>query len=242
MKTVDDAPYLDMFDEEFMADPVPVMARLQSESWLARTPIGAIAIGREQVQALLSDRRLRSSVPDIIRMQGVNEGPLFDQLSRSILALEGEEHTRLRKLVNRAFTPRAVDVHRADMRATLQRLVAPVVAGGGGDFMADIAEHYPVEVMCHLLGVPDEDQEDFARWNRAITWALSFSLGEHVDEVEWGMQQMFAYVTGLMSERRRDPRDDMITALVQARENDDRLSDDEIRSMIGALLFAGYDT
>jgi cytochrome P450 len=214
----------------------------RQQSWLVRTPIGGLAIGRAQVQALLADRRLRSSVPDIVRMQGVTEGPLFEALTTSVIALEGEDHTRVRKLVSRAFTPRAVDLHRDDMRATLDRLVAPLLTAGRCDFMAAVAEHYPIEVMCHLLGVPDEDHEDFARWNRAITWALSFQLSEHLDEVQWGMEQMFEYVGGLMADRRRDPKADLVTALVQAREADDRLSDDEVLSMIAALLFAGYDT
>lgn len=242
MKTIDDAPYLDMFSEDFQADPVAAIDQLREQSWLVRTPIGGLAIGRAQVQALLADRRLRSSVPDIVRMQGVTEGPLFEQLTTSIIALEGDDHVRVRKLVSRAFTPRAVDVHRDDMRATLNKLVAPLLDEGRCDFMAAVAEHYPIEVMCHLLGVPDEDHEDFAGWNRAITWALSFQLSEHLAEVEWGMAQMDEYVAGLMADRRRDPQDDLVTALVQAREADDRLSDDEVRSMIAALLFAGYDT
>ena len=242
MKTIEDAPFLDMFSSEFQEDPTPVIDRLRKESWVARTPIGGLVIGRPQVQALLADRRLCSSLPAIIRMQGVTEGDLYDAVTRSILALDGDDHLRLRKLVNRAFTPRAVDVHRPDMRATLERLVEPLLGRGRCDFMASVAEHYPIEVMCHLLGVAEEDHEDFASWNRAITWALSFQLSEHLDEVAWGMGMMFEYVTGLMADRRRDPRDDMVTALVQAREANDRLSDDEVRSMIAALLFAGYDT
>ena len=242
MKTIDDAPYLDMFSEDFLADPIGMFSELRQQSWVVRTPIGGLVIGRAQVQALLADRRLRSSIPEIVRMQGVTDGPLFEALTTSILALEGEDHVRVRKLVSRAFTPRAVDVHRDDMRATLHRLVTPIAGTGKCDFMADIAEHYPIEVMCHLLGVPDEDHEEFARWNRAITWALSFQLGEHLADVEWGMTQMQAYVAGLMADRRRSPQDDLVTAFVQAREENDRLSDDEVQSMIAALLFAGYDT
>ena len=242
MKTLEDAPYLDMFSADFQADPVPVIERLRAQSWLVRTPIGGFVIGRSQVQALLADRRLRSSIPEIVRMQGVADGPLYDELTTSIIALEGEDHTRIRKLVSRAFTPRAIDGHREDMRVTLQRLVDRVAAAGRCDFMTDIAEHYPIEVMCHLLGVPDDDHEDFARWNRAITWALSFQLSEHLSDVEWGMEQMNEYVERLMAERRRAPQDDLITGLVQAREADDRLTDDEVKSMIAAMLFAGYDT
>jgi len=242
VKTIEDAPYLDIFSEEFQADPPTMVEALRQQSWLVRTPIGGLAIGRNQVQALLADRRLRSSVPDIVRMQGVTDGPLYDALTTSVLALEGEAHVRVRKLVSRAFTPRAVDVHREDMRATLDKLVAPLTKIGRCDFMEAVAEHYPIEVMCHVLGVPDEDHEEFARWNRAITWALSFQLGEHLDDVQWGMEQMFEYAAGLMADRRRAPQDDLVTALVHAREADDRLSDDEVLMMIAALLFAGYDT
>ena len=108
--------------------------------------------------------------------------------------------------------------------------------------MVAIGDHYPIQVMCHLLGVPGDDHEDFAAWNNAITWALSFQLSAHREEAEWGMRHMDDYVAGLVALRRRDPRDDLVTALVQAEEEGDRLSDQELLSMIGGLLFAGYDT
>lgn len=246
MKTLDDAPFLDMFSAEFQADPRPVVAGLREETWLVRTAMGGLVIGRAQVQALLADTRLRSAVPDMVRLQGVVEGELANRLGTSIIALEGEDHTRLRKLVSRAFTPRATDVHRDEMRAVLHDLVDPLRAEPGGsgrcEFMADVADHYPIQVMCHLLGVPADDHEDFATWNRSITWALSFQLGAHLDEVEWGLAQMSDYVGALTAERRRRPQDDLVTALVQASEDQDRLSDDEVFSLIATLLFAGYDT
>jgi cytochrome P450 len=240
--TIDDAPFLNPFSPEFQADPGPIIAELRRQSWLVRTPIGALVIGRGQVQALLGDRRLRSAVPDIMRLQGVVEGPVARSIDNSVLALEGEPHTRLRRLVSRAFTPRAVDRHRADMREILAALLERVAPLGRCDFMAAVADHYPIRVMCRLLGVPEEDDEQFARWNTAITWALSFGLGEHRGEVEWGLEQMSTYVDALIADRRRQPRDDLITGLVQAEEADDHLTDEEIGSVIGSLLFAGYDT
>jgi cytochrome P450 len=242
VKTLDDAPFLDMFSAEFQADPRPVVAELRESTWLVRTVMGGLVIGRPQVQALLADTRLRSAVPDIVRLQGVTEGGLAERLNTSIIALEGEDHTRLRKLVSRAFTPRATDVHREEMRSVLHDLVDPLPDGGRCEFMADVADHYPIQVMCHLLGVPAEDHEDFATWNRSITWALSFQLGAHLDEVEWGLAHMSEYIYALTAERRRHPQDDLVTALVQASEDKDRLSDDEVFSLIATLLFAGYDT
>ncbi|MHB8466174.1 MAG: cytochrome P450 [Acidimicrobiales bacterium] len=242
MKTLDDAPFLDLFSPDFQADPETFVRDIRASSWLARTPIGAVALGRPQVQVLLSDRRLRSSLTELVQLQGISDGPLFDSISRSILAVDGEDHLRLRKLVNRAFTPKAVDRHRDEMRTVLTRLVAPVVPAGRCDFMAAIAEHYPIEVMCHLLGVPTEDHERFAQWNRSITWVLSLELWSHMDEVQTAMGNLRAYVADLTDERRRHPKDDLVTEMVQAEESGDRLTDDEIQMMIAGLLFAGYDT
>lgn len=242
MKTLDDAPFLDLFSPDFLADPAPVLEAARSEAWVARTPIGAVALGRPQVQLLLSDRRLRSSLKELIQIQGITDGPIYDAVSTSILAVDGDDHQRLRRLVNRAFTPRAVDGHRDHMRVVLNRLLEPVVRDGRCDFMAAVAEHYPIEVMCHVLGVPAEDHERFGEWNRAISWALSLQLFMHIDEVSAGFTHLRGYVAELAEQRRRDPQDDMVTAMVQAEDGGDRLTDDEIQMMIAGLLFAGYDT
>jgi cytochrome P450 len=105
-----------------------------------------------------------------------------------------------------------------------------------------VADHYPIQVMCALLGVPDEDHGQFAAWNKAATYVLSFELYSHVDEATWGVEQLNAYVGRLIAERRREPRDDMVTALVQVEDGGDRLSDGELRALIAGLLFAGFDT
>ena len=242
MRALEEAPFLDVFSPEFTADPAPVVDEMRASTSLVRTPIGVLVIRRDVVQALLADRRLRSAVPDIVRMQGVTDGLIFDLVGDSLLAQEGTEHARLRTLVNRAFTPRAVDPHRPVMREILRDLLAPLPERGRCELMAEVADHYPIQVMCALLGVPGEDHEDFARWNKAITWVLSFELGSHLEEVQWGVGQMDAYVARLIAERRREPRDDMVTTLVQAEEAGDRLSDGELRALISGLLFAGFDT
>lgn len=242
VKPLDQAPFLDIFSLDLTDDQSPIVDRLRQETGVVRTPIGGMVIRRELVVSLLADRRLRSSVPDLVRMQGLTDGPVLELLDSSLLAVEGEAHLRLRRLVSRAFTPRAVDPHRPVMRDVLGSLLAPAVERGACEFMGEIADHYPIQVMCHLLGVPDEDHDDFAAWNKAVTWILSFELSAHREEAEWGAAQLDDYVVRLIDERRRRPQDDMVTALVQAEEAGDRLSDVELRSMIGSLLFAGFDT
>jgi cytochrome P450 len=242
VKTLDDAPFVDVFSTEFMVDPPSILDPLRPTTGVVRTSVGGLVIRRELVQALLSDRRLRSSVTDIVRMQGVTEGLIFDLVDNFLLSKSGDSHLRLRRLVNRAFTPRAIDPHRPVMRDVLDALLKPIVARGGCELMSEVADHYPIQVMCHLLGVPDEDHAAFTGWMKAATWVLSFDLHAHREEAEWGTAQLDGYVRDLVTERRRNPQDDMVTVLVQAEEAGDRLSDWELRSMIGGLLFAGFDT
>ena len=242
MKALEDAPFVDVFSEGFRADPGAILDPLRSETGLVRTPVGTSVIRRDLVQSLFSDRRLRSAVADLVRMQGVTEGVIHDLVTNSLLATEGPQHARIRRMVNRAFTPRAVDPHRQVIADTLRTLLDPFADRGSCEFMAEVADHYPIQVMCALLGVPDADHEDFATWNKAMTWVLSFDLTSHLEEAAWGAEQMNAYVGRLIDERRRQPRDDMVTALAQVEDGGDRLSDLELRSLIAGLLFAGFDT
>jgi len=241
VRTLADAPYLDLASDQVQADPSAI-DELRERTWIVRGAIGGVVIGREQVLALLADRRLRSPVTQFIEMQGVTDGLVHDRMCRTPLAIDGEDHTRVRNLVRKAFVPKAIDRHRPLMRTILDALLAPVLPEGRCDFMAAVAEHYPIQVMCEVLGVPTEDHEDFALWIRAISWSLSMQLAAHIDEAEWGMKQLDDYVTGLIAERRGSPGDDLASELVLASEDGDRLSDDELRSLIIGLLFAGYDT
>src|SRR5262245_34604222 len=128
MKSLDDAPYLDFFSPEFLADPGPVIAALREQSPVARTPIGAVVIAHANVVELLAAPRLRSSLLDFVRIQGIAEGPIHDAVATSILAIDGPDHTRLRKLVSRAFTPRSVERLRPAMRALTTELADGFVA------------------------------------------------------------------------------------------------------------------
>ena len=242
MRTLDDAPLLEDMYMAVEPERAAQHEELRAKSWLVRGPIGGFVIDREHVQLLLNDRRLRSPLVTFIEMQGVTEGILHDRMCKTLLAIDGNDHTRLRKLVRKAFVPSAVDRHRPTMRSILESLVAPVLTDGRFDFTGAVAEHFPIQVMCDVLGVPAEDHEDFTTWIKAIAWTLSLELAARFDEAEAGMKQLDDYVTQLVADRRQTPRDDLVTELVAAEEQGDRLSDDELRSLIIGLLFAGYDT
>lgn len=242
MKAVDDAPFLDFFSPEFEADPASVMAGIRAQSCIARTAIGAVVVERAQVEALLGDPRLDSSLLPIVRMQGLTDGPVFELLSRALLAVDGEDHTRLRKLVSRAFTPRSVETLRASMASLSEELVAAIAPAGRCEFMTAFADHYPIQMICELLGVPREDYARFGEWANGLTWVLSFELAMRMPEIQAAFDGLTGYLEAFIEDRRRAPQDDLVTRLIEAEDGGDRLSPIELRSMIGALLFAGYDT
>jgi cytochrome P450 len=237
-----EAPFVDFFDPEVVADPDSFYVELRRTTAVARMPLGATVLRREEVRALLADPRLVSSIPLLVQIQGVGEGALLEIVSSSVISKDGDAHTRLRRLVSRAFTPSAANRHRPAMRTLLSELVDRFAGRGRCDFVADFADHYPVQVICEVLGVPLEHHHDFARWGDALTYVLSLELGAHLDEVTEASNALRGYVEQLVAQRRADPQDDLITALVQASEEGDRLTPPELFSMIGGLLFAGYDT
>jgi cytochrome P450 len=224
------------------AEAEKLLTDLRAVSSVVRNPLGATIIRREAVHKLLSDPRLVSSIPHLLRLQGVSEGRLADMMSSSVIAVDGDDHTRLRRLVSRAFTPRAASLHRPAMRALVAELTDGFAGRGRCEFVSEFADHYPVQVICEVLGVPRDDHELFARWGDALTFALSLQLSSHRDEVEQASQALSDYVERLVAARKVRPREDLVSNLVQASEDGDRLSPMELFSMIGGLLFAGYDT
>ena len=246
MRDLAEAPFLDIFDPELEVDPEPVYAALREESAVVRTPLGAAVLRRDEIHGLLGDRRLISSIPHLVRLQGAGDGPIGEMLETSVIAVDGPDHTRLRRLVSRSFTPSAANRHRPLMRSLVEELVAGFAVDGDGtgrcEFVSDFADHYPVRVICSVLGVPDEDHGRFGEWAESITYMLSLELSAHLDEVAAAVDALAGYVGDLVEQRRREPQDDLVTSLVQASEDGDRLSNDELQSMIGGLLFAGVDT
>jgi cytochrome P450 len=242
MRALQEAPYVNVFDDEFRADPAAVIDPLRDQTWVVQTPIGCLVIDREHVHRLLSDPRLNSSLLHIVQLQGVTQGPLFEMVSSAILAMDGPDHARVRRLVSRAFTPRATDPHRELMRELVNELVDGFAGSGRCEFMADFGDHYPVQVICHLMGVPRQDHERFARWGDVLTYVLSFDLFNHIEEVSAVQEEMNAYFDALIANRQREPRDDLVSDLIAASEEGDRLTPVELRSLLGGLLFAGYDT
>jgi cytochrome P450 len=195
----------------------------------------------QEAATLLRDRRLRQD-PETLAVQGVLEGPLAEWWRVIVLNLEGDSHRRLRRLVTKAFSQGNIEALRPAMRANAHELIDAFASRGECDFMEAFADRYPVRIICELLGVPEEERDDFKEWADDIGLAFSFSVPQYLDRIEAALQGLYARTDALLAERRREPKDDLVTALIAAEEAGDRLSDEELRTMVSGLIFAGHDT
>lgn len=240
-ETVREVAFFDLYDLAFQPDAPEVLAAREA-CWYARTPLGYAVLRYDEVAALLRDRRLRQGGVESLAAQGITAGPLADWMRMAILNIEGEQHARLRHLVSKAFTPRAVDALRPVMRAVVHELIDSFVARGECEFMTAFADPYPSQIICALLGIPRERYRQFHGWATDLGLAFSYAVAEHLARIEASLQGLYACVDDLLAERRAAPGSDLVSALIAAEESGDQLSDAELRVMVTALVFGGQDT
>jgi cytochrome P450 len=218
-----------------------VMESASREHWLARTPMGYAVTRYEDVHALLRERRFHSALSMITQNAGV-EGRIRERNQKSILSMEGEEHTRLRRLVSPAFTPKATDRLRPFMRDVVNGLFDEVADAGRCDFVEAVCEPYPIPIICELLGAPKEDWKLFSGWATDIFRIFNNDLENDLPKIEAASSELDEYVTAMIAERREQPSDDLLSRLIAAEEEGDRLSTSELVMMTEAVLMAGTDT
>jgi cytochrome P450 len=224
-------------------DVVEQLEPLRREHWLVRNEVGYVLTRYEDCVAVLRDRRFFSAVRLIAQLQGVrDEAFLARNERRSILAAEGDEHDRLRRLVAPAFTPKAADRLRPFMRDVVADLVRPVQQQGRCELVADICEPYPIPIMCELLGAPKADWKLFSRWAADLLRVFNGNLAEDASVILRTQGELDEYVGHLIDERRHRPAEDLITALISAEAEGDRLSHQELVNMVEAVIVAGTDT
>jgi cytochrome P450 len=219
-----------------------VLGEARAKHWLARTPLGYIVLHHADVAAVLGDRRFHSALSMLPQMSGVEDAELAGRQQRSILAMEGDEHQRLRRLVSPAFTPRSADRLRPTMRRVIGGLVEPLLPIGRCELVADVCEPYPIPIICELLGAPAEDWKLFSGWATDIFRIFNNDIANDLEKIKAAMSELDAYVRAMIDERRSSPRDDLMSDLIAAEEAGDRLSTDELVMMCEAVLMAGTDT
>jgi cytochrome P450 len=236
-------------DTDFFADPYSLYAQLRVENPVARarTPVGLpvwLVTRYDDARRALNDPRLAKDAAGFARalerhpLPPGRQAVFAQELSRHMLSSDPPDHTRLRKLVSRAFTMRAIAGMRPRIEAIAAGLADQMAAGPPEvDLLDAFAFPLPMSVICDLLGVPDAERATFRRWSNTL---LS-SDGDGAGRTAAGMA-MAQYLTALVAEKRARPADDMLSAIVAASEDADRLSADETVSMAFLLLVAGHET
>lgn len=231
------------FDPGFIADPYPAYARLREEDPVHRSPMGFWVLSRyDDVVGLLRDPRFgRGGFDQLFQARFGEAG--FDM---SMLFRDPPDHTRLRALVSKAFTPRVVEQMRGHIQEIVDGLLDRVQGAGRMDVIADLAYPLPVTVICEMLGVPTGERDRFRAWSLDIARSLdAIALPTGPEVIERGRAARHAladYFRVLIAERRAAPRPDLLSDLIAAEEQGDRLSEGELMSTLILLLVAGHET
>lgn len=215
---------------------------LPEGEWLVRGPFGYEVVRYEDVIGILRDKRWHNASSRIPELMGITRRDFLERQRGSILGAEGDEHTRLRRLVAPAFSPRAADRLRPFMQEVMNGLVDPVAPTGRSEFVADVTEPYPIPIICELLGAPKSDWQLFSRLASDVLEIFSADLNDKLDIVMAAQDELDAYTRDLIAARRRVPAEDLLTDLIAAEEAGDKLSTDELVMMVNAVIVGGTDT
>ena len=233
---------VDFFAPEVRADPWPFYARLREADPVHRRPDGDWILTRyADCQGVLADPRCSSNPAHESRP---SEGsPARQAGSNLLLFLDPPDHTRLRRLVSKAFTPRRVEELRPRIAELVDALLDEVDGEPTFNLLETLAFPLPVIVICELMGVPAEDRDSLKEWSTAASRLLDPDVeGETLELGLLAGMGLAGYFDALFEERRRQPQDDLVSGLVAAEEEGDRLSADELRAITVLLFIAGHET
>ncbi|WP_103352592.1 cytochrome P450 [Amycolatopsis sp. CA-128772] len=235
-------PFLDVTAPGF-GFGTPEVAEAQARSWYAESPVGLFVLRYAEGHALLRDQRLNHNGKRFMEMNGVTGGPIHDWFVPMIMNHDGAHHRRLRGLVGKAFTPKMIAGLRPFIRARAEKLAGDLAEAGACEFIGDFANPLPLAVMSEMLGVPPEDHELFHTWTTDVGLVFSIALGgDVVARVEAALVGLGEYIDALVSRKKALPGDDLISALVAARQDDSSVSAAELRNLIVTTVFAAHDT
>ena len=241
---------VDVTNATFKANPFPFYAQLRAEAPVfpvtVRMPTRQRAwlITRySDVQDVLKDARFAKNPRNAMLPEQLKKRPwipsMFKPLEQNMLDLDSPDHTRLRALVHKAFTPRLIEQMRDQIQALTNELLDAAEPKGSMDLIADFALPIPLTIIGRILGVPAKDNDKFHRWTKTL---LSAQTNINYVVLIPTIMRFMGYMKKLIKERRTHPKDDLVTALVQAKDGSDKLSGDEVLAMIFLLLIAGHET
>ena len=251
MMMKDLAQFLDYTSPDFIADPYPYYAQLRRDDpvhWSASRNAWFLTRYAD-VEAVARDRRVSSSRVPVIMSQLTEAqreafAPLAQAVSSWMLFVDPPDHTRLRTLVNKAFTPRMIAGLRSQIQQLIDALLDVVMPRGTMEVISDFALPLPATMIATMLGVPPEDQQQFKQWSDDIV-ATFAGVGDPGARFQRAQDSLFAlsdYLRPIVARLRQEPQDNILSALAAAEEAGDRLTEEELFANCVLLLLAGHET
>ena len=221
------------------------LAAVRAQGWLARSPLSYVVLDRESGEFFLRARQTAFPGREIADLFGVTGGRLREMIDANILNQTGDRHRRLRGLVSPAFTPRAADWWRPAMRGFLAGLWQDLGGAADCEFVAAFAKPYPSLTIAAVLGAPAQDAPQLHEWSSWVQRQFDIrALGSEPDRIriERAVQELYDYVEALLEKRRSEPSDDLISKLLAAEAEGDRLSHAECVNLVLDVVAGGVDT
>ncbi len=203
---------------------------------------GPEILSYELVRQTLRDARFQVPRGLGLETQGITSGPLWQRASTTLLAMNGADHTRLRRLVSKAFTPRSVNRLDGIIADVINDLIDALGPDGRCEAVAEIARPYPVPIISALLGAPREDWRRFSDWADDFFKLFTFNVAEYENEILTAWKELDDYIDEMVAHRRETLTDDLISEMIRAEDDGDRLSVGELRMLAAGILMAGTDT
>lgn len=237
-----DIPVIPLLADAKREERQKLLRDTAKQSWLARTEIGYTVLTYETVMGILRDKRWHSAAGLVSELKGIKDEEFLANRRVSILSAEGDVHVRLRRLVAPAFSPRSADRLRPFMRETVNGLVDAVAPHGCAEVVRDICEPYPIPIICELLGAPKEDWQSFSVWATDVLRVFSDTVAQETKIIMKARNELNEYSRTLIEQRRNVPLDDLLTDLINAEEAGDKLTTEELETMVEAIIVGGTDT
>jgi cytochrome P450 len=224
------------------SDHISESRELSENTWIAKNSLGYNILSNEDVSVILKDSRWHSAIGLLADLNPYTTPEFKTRRKTSMLAVDGEAHRRLKKLVSPYFSPALAERMRPQMRQIMNELIEPFIEGCEFDISSEVFSKYPTKMICNILGIPDVQLENFTRWSEDIlsNWGSDFS--KSTERILKSQQEMDEYIGIVISERRIKPQTDLISMLLSSRDGEDFLSDEEVTTLVETLVIAGMDT
>src|SRR6516165_6814488 len=218
------------------------LAAVREQGWLARSPLALVVLDHSSGEFFLRAKQTAFPGREVADLFGVTGGRLREQIDANILNQTGERHRRLRSLVGPAFTPRAAAHWRPLMREFAQRLWAGLDGAQECEFVEAFAKPYPSLTIAAVLGASLADAPRLHEWSTWVQRQFDIrALGSEPGRIEQAVSELYDYVEALLELRRREPSDDLISTLLAAEEEGEKLSHDECINLVLNVIAGGVD-